>query len=139
MGQEDYLQRQLDLLGRIIGKILTDVLGLKNKGEIIEIDHVVAILKNELDLDLNELLLLDKGEVMHYLVEEKKYANQHIEKLADIFYLLGMDLKKRAHQNHTSYLDLALEIFESLNLSDRTYSIDRMTKIAKIRERIHPD
>ena len=38
MAQQDYILRQIDVLGKIIGKVISELLGIKNKGEIIEID-----------------------------------------------------------------------------------------------------
>ena len=59
MKQDDYFLKQIDILGRILGKIVSDLLKLKNKGEIMEsIEITTQALKNELDLNLNEILLL---------------------------------------------------------------------------------
>ena len=57
MVRRDYLQKQIDLLGRVLGKILSDLLGLKSVGEIMEgIDSSYLALKEELNLDLEELI-----------------------------------------------------------------------------------
>ena len=37
MKQNDYFLKQIDNLGRILGKILADLLSLKSQGEVIEI------------------------------------------------------------------------------------------------------
>ena len=48
MEQSDFLQRQLDLLGRILGKALTDLLGIKNSSQIIEeFETIHQIVTNE--------------------------------------------------------------------------------------------
>ena len=36
MKQDDYFLKQIDILGRILGKIVSDLLKLKSKGEIME-------------------------------------------------------------------------------------------------------
>lgn len=56
MEQRDYLQKQIDQLGRVLGKLLADLIGLKNQGEISEgIEIISQKLKDELDLDLESL------------------------------------------------------------------------------------
>ncbi len=56
MKQDDYFLKQIDILGQILGRILSDLLKLKNKGErkdIIEITN--HELKKELEINLNEI------------------------------------------------------------------------------------
>jgi hypothetical protein len=56
MKQDDYFLKQIDILGRILGEIVSDLLKLKNKGEIMEsIEITTQALKNELDLHLNDI------------------------------------------------------------------------------------
>jgi hypothetical protein len=57
--QEDYLKRQIDQLGQVLGKILADLIGLKTQGHIGEgIEEVNQKLKSELNLNINELTLI---------------------------------------------------------------------------------
>ena len=92
MKQDDYFLKQIDILGRILGKIVSDLLKLKNKGEIMEsIEITTQALKNELDLNLNEILLLNNDEFVTFLQEEKKFNNGHLEKIAEILFLLGYE------------------------------------------------
>ena len=56
MKQDDYFLKQIDILGRILGKIVSDLLKRKSKGEIMEsIEITSQALKSELDLNLNEI------------------------------------------------------------------------------------
>ena len=56
MKQDDCFLKQIDILGRILGKIVSDLLKLKSKGEIMEsIEITSQALKSELDLNLNEI------------------------------------------------------------------------------------
>jgi hypothetical protein len=90
MKQDDYFLKQIDILGRILGKIVSDLLKLKSKGEIMEsVETITLALKNELDLNLNEIILLNNEEFLKFLQEERKFNNENLEKLADILYLLG--------------------------------------------------
>ena len=56
MEQRDFLQKQIDQLGRVLGKLLADLIGLQNQGEVSEgIEITSQKLKDELDLDLESL------------------------------------------------------------------------------------
>lgn len=56
MEQEDYLKRQIDQLGRVLGKILADLMELKAQGQVGGgMEAASQALKNELGLNIDEL------------------------------------------------------------------------------------
>ena len=134
MRQDDYFLRQIDILGRILGKILTDLLKKKGTGEIMDSVEVTAqALKSELDIDLNSLLLVNNENLVEFLKTEKKFGEQHLEKMAELFFIVGQDLKnEKAHL----VLEKSVTIYEYLNKTSSTYSLDRMHKIDKIKKMI---
>lgn len=130
MKQDDYFLKQIDILGRILGKIVSDLLKLKNKGEIMEgIEITTQALKNELDLNLNDILLLQNEKIVEFLQEEKKFDNGHLDKLAEILFILGYD---HVSENRINSLEKSLTIYEYLNKNSSTYSPERITRIGKI-------
>ena len=130
MKQDDYFLKQIDILGRILGKIVSDLLKLKNKGEIMEsIEITTQALKNELNLNLNEILLLNNDEFVTFLQEEKKFNNGHLEKIAEILFLLGYD---NISKNRINSLEKSLTIYEYLNKNSTTYSPERIKRMEKI-------
>ena len=130
MKQDDYFLKQIDILGRILGKIVSDLLKLKNKGEIMEsIEITTQALKNELDLHLNDILLLQNEKIVEFLQEEKKFDNGHLDKLAKILFILGYD---HVSENRINILEKSLTIYEYLNKNSTTYSPERITRIGKI-------
>lgn len=133
MGQEDYILRQIDILSRIIGKILADLLGVKNKGEIIEIDSIIEVLKSELDLDLNQIFELNDEDLFTFLVEERKFTLDNLEKMAEIFFVVGSDMLKRDNNSCHKYLKKSLTLLEYINSRDSTYSLGRIKKIEKLK------
>ena len=134
MRQDDYFLRQIDILGRILGKILTDLLKKKGTGEIMDSVEVTAqALKSELDIDLNSLLLVNNENLVEFLKTEKKFGEQHLEKMAELFFILGQDLK---NEKVLLFLEKSVTIYEYLNKTSSTYSIDRMHKIDKIKKMI---
>lgn len=130
MKQDDYFLKQIDILGRILGKIVSDLLKLKSKGEIMEsVETITLALKNELDLNLNEIILLNKEEFLKFLQEERKFNNENLEKLADILYLLG---DNSTSENRITKLEKSLIIYEHLNKNSTTYFPERIKKIERI-------
>ena len=134
MRQDDYFLRQIDILGRILGKILTDLLKKKGTGEIMDSVEVTAqALKSELDIDLNSLLLVNNENLVEFLKTEKKFGEQHLEKMAELVFILGQDLK---NEKALLFLEKSVTIYEYLNKTSSTYSLDRMHKIDKIKKMI---
>ena len=134
MRQDDYFLRQIDILGRILGKILTELLKKKSSGEIMDSVEVTAqALKSELDIDLNSLLLVGNENLVEFLKTEKKFGDQHLEKMAELFFILGQDIK---NEKALLYLEKSVTIYEYLNKTSSTYSLDRIHKIDKIKKMI---
>ena len=134
MRQDDYFLRQIDILGRILGKILTELLKKKSSGEIMDSVEVTAqALKSELDIDLNSLLLVGNENLVEFLKTEKKFGDQHLEKMAELFFILGQDLK---NEKALLFLQKSVTIYEYLNKTSSTYSLDRIHKIDKIKKMI---
>lgn len=131
MKQNDYFIKQIYNLGRILGKILADLLSLKSQGEVIEImENTAQSLNSELDLDLNELSNISNIDIIKFLQEDKKFNDDHLEKIAEILFELGSVINNDFEIN---FLEKSLTIFDYLNQISLTYSVDRIAKMEKIR------
>ncbi len=130
MRQDDYFLNQIDILGRILGKIVSDLLKLKNKGDVMEsIETTTQALKAELDLNLSEILRLDNEAFVNFLQQDKKFNNGHLEKIAEILYILGYD---HISENRINILEKSLTLYQYLNKNSTSYSPERITRIEKI-------
>jgi hypothetical protein len=119
------------MLGRILGKILANLLNLKSQGEVKELMEITSqSLKGELDLDLSELMNISNIDLVNFLREEKKFTNEHMAKIAEILNELGFVID---NEFKTHVLEKSLTLFEYLNHTSLTYSHDRITKMEKIR------
>ena len=131
MIQDDYFLKQIDILGRTLGKILANLLNLKSQGEIIEVIEITAqSLKSELDLNLNELLNTSNTNLIKFLQDDKKFNSDHLEKIAEILFELGSVINNDIKIN---VLEKSLTIYDYLNHKSLTYSHDRLMKTEKIR------
>ena len=85
MEEKDYLKRQIDVLGRILGKLLSDLLGKKGNGEIVGgIELTNQILNEELNLTIEKITEIPEEDFINFLETEKKFTNENLEQLAEI-------------------------------------------------------
>lgn len=134
MEQQDYFKRQIDQLSRILGKVLTDLIGLKNKGLLCDgIEMTNQTLKSELNLDIKELIDLRTDTFINVLVSEKGFVNESFDKFAEILWLISdqyTDVEKRE-----VYIK-CLTIYQFLEKTDKTYSLARQLKIKQLQSMI---
>ncbi len=139
MEQEDYIKRQIDKLGQVLGIILSDLIGLKNQADIQSgIDSVNQAFINELNLDLNELIAVSKEDFLNTLLDTKKFSNESLEKLGDILLLLAEETEQRNSDNNNvrKLNEKSLCIFEYIDHVSACYSIDRNSKIETIKRKL---
>jgi hypothetical protein len=134
--QEDWLLRQINLLGRVLGKILADLLGLKAHGQIGEgIEVAGQALKSELELDINDLAVMPAERFIITLREGKQFSDENFEMLADIFLIVAEELNHIDTDNEKKkkLYEKALIIYDYLDKTGSTYSVERHNKIEKIK------
>ena len=130
--QQDYLIKQIDQLGRVLGKILANLLGLKNQGIVSEtIEIVNCSLKDELGFDFDELLAIPTDNFIETLIFEKAFNNQHLNCLADICFETA-ELESKQSKQKLLY-QRALLLYEYLEKAENIYSLDRHLKMDKLK------
>ena len=137
MDQEDYITRQIDQLGRTLGKILAGLMGLKAGGRAGPgIESVSQELKTELGLNLQDLTLIPTNLFLTKLLDTKKFSDNNFEQLAEIMFLMAEELNARNSDlsKMKQLYERALVIFEIRDQTSTTYSYDRHSKIEKIKK-----
>jgi len=135
MEQRDYLMRQIEQLARVLGKVLFDLLGLKNRGKISEsIETTTRSLISELDIDLEKLVSIKRDELIDTLISQMRFNNGNLEILAEILMQTGDNFYEinNAHKGE-SFCQTSLLIYEYLEKSDNTYSFERKEKVEKLK------
>ena len=130
MEQQDYLKKQIDQLGQALAKIFSDLLGLKNNGQInagLEITN--QTLKNELDFDIQDLLDIPTDKFIDTLTTQKNLTNDNLDKLAEILLLIA---DNRQDDNKKLY-EKCLTIYEYLERVENIYTLDRQWKMNRIK------
>ena len=130
MRQDDYYLKQIDLLGKILGKIVSDILKTNSTDDVMEgFEAAAQALKNEVGINLNDLLNKNNDEIVTFLQQDKKLNNNHLEKLAEILFELG----KEHHSEYKKNLfKKSLTIYSFVNNNSSTYSIEIVNKIDKL-------
>ena len=137
MQQEDFLKRQIDQLGQVLGKIFAGLIGLKDQGRMREgIETASQALKTGLGLNIDDLTLIPTESFLTTLLDTNKFSDNNFEKLAEIMFLVAEELKVRNTDigKMKKLYERSLIIFEILDLTSSTYSFDRHRKIEKIKK-----
>ncbi len=130
MEQQDYLKKQIDQLGQVLAKILSDLLGLKNKGQINnEIELTNQTLKTEIDFDIQELLDIPTDDFVNTLKKQKNLTNDNLAKLVEILLLIA----DNGQTDNKKLYEKCLTIYEYLEKAENIYSLDRQWKIERIK------
>jgi len=135
MYRRDYLQKQIDQLGKVLGKALADLLGLKEQGNIASgVAAISETFKAQLDLELDELLVLDTTGFAAFIQSEKQVNKDNLEVIANIFLTLADELRNSSRFKSEALYDKSLALFEFLEKTDEIYSYDRFMKMERIRK-----
>lgn len=128
MEQRDRLKDEIEQLGKVLAKILSDFLHLKSNGQIsqsIKISN--QQLESELDIDMHPLLALPHKELTAYL-QDRQLTPDHIETLAEYLEELGKSEMDTHKENATLKLKKAMELLDIADEISKTISFDRMHK-----------
>lgn len=130
MEQQDYLKRQIDQIGQLLGQMLADLLDLKGQGKISEgIEITNQSLKSELGIDIQELMNIPVDDFISKLKTGKVFGNENLDKLADILMIIA----DNKHESDKKILyERCLRIYEYLQRAENIYSFDRQWKIERI-------
>jgi hypothetical protein len=133
--QEDFIKRQIDQLGRALGKILADLLGLQSHGEMAEgIRATDQALKIGLGLDTNDLILIPSEMFIQTLEKNRKMSSECFDHLAGILFTLAEEpgQSDTAKLKKKKLYERSLAIYKHLDNTSTTYSFDRHSRIEKI-------
>ncbi len=132
MEQRDYLMRQVEQLGYVLGKMLSKLLFLKDNGTL-SMGIVNQVFTGELDFDIDQLITIEEDNLIDVLKNEKQFDARNLEKLADIFLFLAENVNSN---NCDQLYRKSLMIYQYLEELDGTYSFDRNSKIDTIKEQL---
>lgn len=135
MIQRDFIKRQLEELGRAVAKIISDILKLKELGKVDEgIVLAQETLESTFDLDIENLLSLPLNNFVETLIKEKKYSSVHLNYLGDVLFITAELYEQKGEKQRSKELyQRVLIIFNYVDQTEKTFSLERNNKIEKIK------
>lgn len=134
MEQRDYLKKQVDELGQVLSKLISDLLQLKNAGTFSAgIESTSQQLKEALDYDLEELLAIPDEDFITTL-KAKKIKNESLDKLSELLLLMA-DNEGLTDKGRMLYKK-SLLLLDKLESVEPIYSMERHRKIERVRKTI---
>ena len=131
MKQDDYLLNQIDLLGKVLAKIIEQLLKRKTNNEIFEVSEVtIQISEKEAPITIVELLELSNDKLIEFLIRHQFQLN-HFEKIGELFHLLSNEPTQRLN-----CLNKSLTLYNYVHTHSTTYSTELVNRIRKIEEEI---
>ena len=128
MKQDDYLLNQIDLLGKVLAKIIEQLLKRKTNNEIFEVSEVtIQISEKEAPITIAEL---SNDKLTEFLLSHEFQLN-HFEKMGELFHLLSNESTHRFN-----CLNKSLTLYNYVHTHSTTYSSERINRIRKIEEEI---
>jgi radical SAM superfamily enzyme YgiQ (UPF0313 family) len=133
MGQEDRLKRQIDQLAKALANILSRLTGADSQANVLDaVDLVNTKLKNELNLNLDELTEVTDEELIAQLTHTYGLNNTHFTLLADIIYEAAKSLNIADETRSRKLFGKALVLYKHLAATEKNYSLHWHNRIAEI-------
>ena len=136
--RKDYLKKQIDQLGRVLGKMLVDLLGLKQQGQVSEgLKMVDETMQRVLSLNLISLVAVNPKVLVGWLQKEHQFKPEHLEPMADVLYEAAEGYLLQKDPNTARALwERALVIYEHLEATEVTFSLERHYRIQQLKKLI---
>ncbi len=132
MEQRDYLLNEIEKIGLLLRMIFNKLAGREETYSLSlegQTKEVKEILLHEIGFDIDLFLSLGETEIEPYISKFKGFNGLNIELLTDIINEIGMRTES-AQKN--IYLEQALIMYHLCNSLDKTFSLERESKISEI-------
>lgn len=137
METEDRLLQQIDMMGKVLAKVMADIFHLKYQPSFNLVQPAIwQALKDEAGLDLTAMLDKPSHELVTYLTTEKQLSESHLAQLSDIFYELGRGDEEAFAEADRRNLAHAYALYEYLNRTGKIYSMERDNRLRRIGEKL---
>lgn len=134
MESQDYLMKQIALLGMVLSRILSDLFSLKNTEDEHALTEIVQReLRTSARLELSELINGSAEEFLSQLQLREDFDLTNLEKLADILYFYAQNLHEG---NPRPLLHKCLTLYRHLDKVSQTYVPARLQKMNEIEHRL---
>ncbi len=136
MERRDYLLREIEKIGMMLAMIINRIVGNKDSYAISlekQFEAEREVLLNEIGFDMQLFLSLEKAEIEPYISRFEGIKSANIELLADLMKEIGM-LAEPVMK--LECLEKALNLYELSTVLDKSFSMDRESKIKEIKKEL---
>lgn len=130
MPVQDLLKKQIDQLGKLLNKILEDLIHPGDSDNPTLPEAVQEVLLDAGEPGLNQLMALTPEEIVQIWVSKDSKTHENLEKLADIYAALSEKEADRAKKK--PYSLKALSLYEYITSKTATFSFERNAKIQRL-------
>lgn len=122
----------------MLGDMLAAIFGLIRRGEYKQAgENLDRIYYDMLKEDAAFFRSIPTDKLTQTLLEEHNYTNGHLEILAELFNAEAeLELGQGNNAGSLEYSEKSLLLFEFIDLNQKTLSLERIDKMAAIRDRI---
>lgn len=134
MKQRDLLKDQIEQLGKVLAKILSDFLGLKAQGETYQGMEITSErLQSELDIEIEKLITLTILETKDYL-KNRMFTAEHLDILSEYLRVTGIGEIESNKRDSKLRLEKAIELLNIADEFSKTMSLNRVIKKNEIKD-----
>ena len=122
----------------MLAEMIAAILGLIKKGDYkLASSQIGRIYYDMLKEDASYFRTIPEEELTQKLLQEHNYTNGHIEILAELFNAEAeLELAQENRTGSLEYSNKSLILFEFIDAAQKTYSLERINKLAAIRKLI---
>jgi hypothetical protein len=129
MPVQDLLRKQIDQLGKLLNKILEDLLLPENNTPCSYTAAQESLRAKE--PDLNEFMNWTPDEIARNWISKDTKTHENLEKLADIYAALAA--READMQQRTAYKLKALSLYDYITSETATFSFERNAKMQRLK------
>lgn len=129
--------QQIEQMGQVLAQMLAYLLGLRGRGSAsLRLDEIRQNYDDRLNLPLDLILETPADKIIQLLTEKVKYMDRHLEKMGDVLDETGELYSASGDQGSAKDLwAKALTIYTHLQKTDKSFSMERMQKISRLKEK----
>ena len=130
MERRDYLEIQIEQLGRVLSKLISGFLGIKNQSVSNEIlEQTNSSLDECFGFDLSDLSKLSNQDFIRIIQNNRSFNIENLDKLSNFIELLA---EIKPENEKIILLEKSLAIIDYIDKKESIYSLERQMKKVKI-------
>lgn len=132
MEQKDTLLKQIELLGRVLGKAVSQIIESKSGNIHLVVENTQQTLQAELNLNLEKLIRLKENDLQAYLTS-LNFNTAHLEKLSEYLEAVA---KTKTTETHI-FLQKAITLLDIADAVSASMSFTRISRKQKLQKQLN--